>query len=109
LNSFLVASSVMFACVSAVAHGSPPDAGLIADTYATPGTRVELADGRALNLRCSGEGEPVVVLEAGGNAESSTWHRVQPRLAQIHGSVPTIGPVTGSAMRDPFRVTLMRT
>ncbi|AKC88249.1 hypothetical protein WQ53_07210 [Pseudoxanthomonas suwonensis] len=65
------------------AHGNQPDTEVIADAYASPGQRVELADGRALNLRCSGEGEPVVVLEAGGNMDSSTWYRVQPRLAQL--------------------------
>lgn len=54
----------------------------IAETYAAAGQRIELADGRALNLRCSGEGKPVVLLEAGGNADSSTWYRVQPGLAQ---------------------------
>lgn len=52
-----------------------------ADAYAMPGQLVRLADGRALNLRCGGDGARVVVLEAGGNADSSTWFRVQPRLA----------------------------
>jgi pimeloyl-ACP methyl ester carboxylesterase len=54
---------------------------VIADAYAAPAELVRLDDGRSLNLRCSGEGTPVVMLEAGGNADSSTWHRVQPRLA----------------------------
>jgi pimeloyl-ACP methyl ester carboxylesterase len=59
------------------------DAGIepIAETYAAAGQRVELAEGRTLNLRCSGKGEPVVLLEAGGNADSSTWYRVQRELA----------------------------
>lgn len=56
---------------------------LIDAAYAKPGQMTALADGRSLNLRCSGEGEPVIVLEAGGNAESSTWYRVQPLLAQL--------------------------
>jgi len=55
----------------------------IPDSYAEPGTPVRLADGRALNLRCSGEGRSVVLLEAGGNADSSTWYRLQPKLAAL--------------------------
>lgn len=56
---------------------------LITDDYAKAGTLVTLGDGRVMNLRCSGEGAPVVVLEAGGNSESSTWYRVQPLLARL--------------------------
>ncbi len=52
------------------------------DTYAQAGQRVLLADGRRLNLRCSGDGTPAVILEAGGNADSSTWFRVRPLLAK---------------------------
>ncbi|WP_231496971.1 hypothetical protein [Pseudoxanthomonas suwonensis] len=46
------------------------------DTYAAAGERVTIAPGRALNLRCSGEGPRTVLLEAGGNADSATWFRV---------------------------------
>lgn len=58
---------------------APP---MIAASYATPGTLVELGEGRQLNLRCSGSGQPVVLLEAGGNADSSTWYRVHDALAR---------------------------
>lgn len=56
------------------------------DSYAKPGTLVALADGRQLNLRCMGSGQPTVLLEAGSHADSSTWFRVQPLLA-AHGRV----------------------
>lgn len=53
------------------------------DDYASPGTRVTLADGRQLNLRCSGSGQPAVVLEAGSNADSTVWFKVQDALAGL--------------------------
>lgn len=67
----------------AVARSNDSGGEMIAVTYARPGVLLDLDDGRALNMRCSGEGQPVVVLEAGGNAESSTWYRVQPQLARL--------------------------
>ncbi|UNK48006.1 alpha/beta hydrolase [Lysobacter sp. S4-A87] len=51
------------------------------DSYAQAGERVSIAPGRAINLRCSGKGPRTVVLEAGGNADSSTWFRVQSLLS----------------------------
>ena len=51
------------------------------DTYAVPGERITVAPGRALNLRCSGSGPRTVLMEAGGNADSATWFRVQALLA----------------------------
>jgi pimeloyl-ACP methyl ester carboxylesterase len=53
------------------------------DGYAEPGERVEIAGVRRLNLRCEGAnaGAPTVILEAGSNADSTTWFRVQPLLA----------------------------
>lgn len=51
------------------------------DSYTSAAERVALPDGRTLNLRCSGSGPRTVVLEAGANADSLTWYRVQPLLA----------------------------
>lgn len=77
----LIAS--LFAIGSVIASATNADTDLIKDTYAAPGELVRLGDGRALNLRCSGEGGTVVLLEAGGNSDSTTWYRVQPRLAAL--------------------------
>jgi pimeloyl-ACP methyl ester carboxylesterase len=66
---------------SAMVHASEAAVDMIADTYAVPGTLVSLRDGRTINVRCSGEGARGVLLVAGGNADSSVWHRVQPLLA----------------------------
>ncbi len=39
--------------------------------------------GRHLALRCSGEGSPTVILEAGLTASSLSWHFVQPGVAKF--------------------------
>ena len=53
------------------------------DGYAEPGERVEIAGNRHLNLRWEGANAdaPTVILEAGSNADSTIWFRVQPLLA----------------------------
>jgi pimeloyl-ACP methyl ester carboxylesterase len=81
--SRLALTASLFAISVAIACAADGAADLIADTFAEPGELIRLGDGRALNLRCSGEGETVVLLEAGGNADSTTWYRVQPRLAAL--------------------------
>lgn len=58
-----------------------PEGNEIPDAYATSATKITLGDGRALNLRCAGKGERVVLFEAGTNADSSAWFRVLPLLA----------------------------
>jgi len=55
---------------------------MISADYARPGVLVDVGNGRVLNLRCSGNDAPVVLLEAGGNADSTTWYRVQDALAR---------------------------
>lgn len=79
----LALSAALLALTSAAAQGADTAVDPIDESYATEWQRVALADGRALNLRCSGAGEPVILLEAGGNADSSTWYRVQPGLAVL--------------------------
>lgn len=39
--------------------------------------------GYSLYLRCNGEGSPTVVMDAGGNEDSSTWSDVRPALVRI--------------------------
>src|SRR3954452_22510064 len=39
--------------------------------------------GRHLALRCTGEGAPTVILEAGLTASSLSWHFVQPGVAKF--------------------------
>jgi pimeloyl-ACP methyl ester carboxylesterase len=49
--------------------------------YAQPGTLVDIGNDRRLNLRCSGDGSPTIVLEAGLGMTSRAWATVQPMLA----------------------------
>lgn len=51
------------------------------DGYAEAGKLVKIAGNRHLNLRCDGDGTTTVILEAGANADSTTWFRVLPLLA----------------------------
>lgn len=39
--------------------------------------------GRTLNLYCSGEGSPTVILETGGNEPGYSWAPVEPRIASF--------------------------
>ncbi len=80
LAACLLACLPAFACAAADAPSRPgPDASL--DIYATPGERIDIGDGRRLDLRCSGEGAPTVVLEAGFGADAMAWAKLQPLLA----------------------------
>lgn len=54
------------------------------DSAMGPGLLVRLADGRRINLRCSGQGAPTILLEGGFAATSLVWGRVQPALARAH-------------------------
>lgn len=74
----LVATGTLHAAPDAPQQDAPQQT---ADAYARPGQRVIIAPGRALNLRCTGNGPRTVVLEAGGNADSTTWFRVQSLLS----------------------------
>jgi pimeloyl-ACP methyl ester carboxylesterase len=48
-----------------------------------PGRLVTLPDGRRMNLRCSGQGSPTVILESGYGGDSRAWAKVQPRIAKV--------------------------
>ncbi|HEY8004082.1 MAG TPA: alpha/beta hydrolase, partial [Phenylobacterium sp.] len=49
--------------------------------YDQPGRLVILPDGRRINLRCSGRGSPLVLLEAGFGSGSMAWPKLQPMIA----------------------------
>ena len=76
-----ITSLVLLAATSLGTATAPEIPQQTPDLYAVAGERVAIAPGRALNLRCTGEGPQTVLLEAGGNADSTTWFRVQPLLA----------------------------
>lgn len=59
-----------------------PPADTALDVYAEPGQRIDIGGGRKLNLRCSGEGSPTVLLESGFGSDSLAWAKAQPQIAQ---------------------------
>jgi pimeloyl-ACP methyl ester carboxylesterase len=75
--AFLAAASLH----ASAAQAAPDVPQRTPDSYAVAGERVAIAPGRSLNLRCVGDGPQTVLLEAGGNADSATWFRVQPLLS----------------------------
>jgi pimeloyl-ACP methyl ester carboxylesterase len=87
------------------------------DSYAQPGKLVALPDGRHINLRCTGTGSPTVILEAGFQAWSFAWDRIQPALSTLTRtcsydraglglSDPAPGPRDGLAQARDLAATL---
>jgi pimeloyl-ACP methyl ester carboxylesterase len=76
-----LAASLAFVASTICAAAEPvPDPSLA--IYATPATLIDIGGARKLNLRCSGEGTPVVLLESGATADSLAWYKVQPSIAK---------------------------
>lgn len=76
-----VARTWLTAILASATVGATP-AAAAPDPYAHPGRLVRLADGRALNLVCSGRGSPTVILESGFGAGAFAWGKVQPVVAR---------------------------
>ncbi len=56
-----------------------PDPAL--EAYAKPQTLVTLKNGRRMNLYCTGQGAPTVILEGGWTANTASWRKVQGPLS----------------------------
>lgn len=80
MKSIVTFALFAFASMHAIAQASDAPQ-QTPGTYAQPGERITIVPGRALNLRCQGKGPQTVLLEAGGNADSTTWFRVQALLS----------------------------
>jgi pimeloyl-ACP methyl ester carboxylesterase len=82
LRAASVLGVALLACAAAPAIARPA-----AQDPADPGravagdAMVALPDGRRLHLKCSGAGEPTIVLDAGLGLDSSIWSRIAPALA----------------------------
>lgn len=73
-------------CLAFLATATGPavaQSAAFAGAAVTDDAMVALRDGRNLHLKCSGEGQPTVILDAGLGLDSSVWMRVQPALAAI--------------------------
>jgi pimeloyl-ACP methyl ester carboxylesterase len=75
--------------------------------------------GRTLNLFCSGEGSPAVILEAGGNAPGFAWVAVQAKISEftrtcwydragVGWSDPPPSPRTGRSVASDLHELLRR-
>ena len=82
MRAIVVASVLVLQSAAAAEPPVAPKADPALALYAKPGELVDIGGGRKLNLRCSGEGSPVVVLEAGALTDSITWRAVQPLVAK---------------------------
>lgn len=81
--SGLLSTAVLIVAAGPVVARQEPQTALGSGGAAMDEAMVVLPDGRRLHLRCSGAGEPTVILDAGLGLDSSVWARVQPGLAAI--------------------------
>lgn len=72
-------SAVVFAQVAATSPAKPW--GYDINWYLHPQRLVDIG-GRRLNMLCTGNGSPTVILEAGLLADLSAWRRVQPAISR---------------------------
>jgi pimeloyl-ACP methyl ester carboxylesterase len=68
----------------AALHATPAPSGN-SEPYTHAQSRVDIGDGRHLNLYCIGSGSPAVIFDSGSEVGSGTlpWNRVQPYVAQF--------------------------
>lgn len=72
---WLLPSLLALSCATTLAPKAPPPSRTLDAVIEVPGRP-------SLHLVCSGEGEPLVILDAGLGNDSSIWSRVQPELAR---------------------------
>jgi pimeloyl-ACP methyl ester carboxylesterase len=82
----LTLASSLLLSMSAVVLAQPGPVPAMAEDasmlpYSEPGQRVDIG-GRRINLRCSGNGTPAVILMAGASSWSPVWYKTQPEIAK---------------------------
>ncbi len=107
----------LFAATPGQAQDTTPKPSALVPDYTQPGQLVTLADGRHINLRCTGAGKTTVILDAGGGNFSLAWRLVQGEVAKFtrvcsydragYGfSDPNTRPSTGTNIVDDLHQTL---
>jgi hypothetical protein len=71
--------AVVIACIGCGCGGCP---GAASQQAPLEGKLVDVA-GLRLNLRCEGEGTPIVVFDSGLGADGTVWRSVQPEVARV--------------------------
>lgn len=79
---FGLAMTLGLASGAVAAAEAPPLSPDIARQYIQPHDRIDIGDGRRLNLFCMGEGARTVLFDSGGSDWSVIWALVQPELAR---------------------------
>ncbi len=69
--------------VQADAPSAPVEMDRALKRYAKPADWIGVGAQRRLNIRCSGRGEPTILLESGALADSMTWAGIQPALSEL--------------------------
>ncbi|OOG40795.1 alpha/beta hydrolase [Rhodanobacter sp. C05] len=82
VTSSALVAALLFPCPGFATEYPKPD--VAPDIYAKPARLIPIGEGRRLNLRCTGNGSPTVMLESGMGADSLAWFKVQPQVAQHH-------------------------
>jgi pimeloyl-ACP methyl ester carboxylesterase len=75
--------AVAIACFGGGCNGCPGTASQQAPPRAPLEGEIVDVDGLRLNLRCEGEGAPVVAFESGLGADGSVWRSVQTEVARV--------------------------
>jgi pimeloyl-ACP methyl ester carboxylesterase len=76
-----LAAAAAFAISIPLASTASAGSAVAALDYERPGRLVSLPDHRKINLRCTGRGAPLVLLESGFGAGSAAWPKLQPMIA----------------------------
>lgn len=110
---FLRGCALTFIACLAAASAPLRAAGLVpvaevAAEYVKPQQRVDLGDGRRINLYCAGSGSPTVVFDAGLSDWSSTWALIQPAVARQTRACAYDRPGMGYSDPAPGRRTPRR-
>ena len=64
----------------------------------------DVGEGRTLYLQCSGEGSPLILLEAGDESGVEEWQPVSIPSRPRRARVPTTAPASGAAPTQPAAV-----
>jgi pimeloyl-ACP methyl ester carboxylesterase len=80
----------------------------VAADYVKPQQRIDLGDGRRINLYCRGSGSPTVVFDAGLSDWSSTWALIQPAVGKHTRACAYDRPGMGYSDPAPGRRTPRR-
>jgi len=78
-KSYLLGAILALSSVQPVAAADPV---IVNDVYTRPAQLVDVGHGRRMNLYCTGEGSPSVIMDAGLGDSTISWALVQPSISR---------------------------